>query len=96
VIVSVSLLLSVAPIVAGTDKFFQLLVNWDQYLAPVIAGLLPINPHTFMLVIGVIEVVAGIIVAVKPSVGGLIVAASLWGHHRRPAADPRILRHRAS
>lgn len=69
----------VAPIVAGLDKFFHLLVNWDQYLAPAIAGFLPINPHTFMLVIGVIEVVAGLIVAVKPSLGGLVVAAWLWG-----------------
>ena len=69
----------VAPIVAGLDKFFHLLVNWDQYLAPVIAGFLPVNPHTFMLAVGVIEVVAGIIVAVKPSIGGLVVAAWLWG-----------------
>jgi hypothetical protein len=69
----------VAPTVAGLDKFFHLLVNWDQYLAPAIAGFLPINAHTFMLAVGVIEVVAGIIVAVKPSIGGLIVAAWLWG-----------------
>ena len=69
----------VAPIVAGLDKFFHLLVNWDQYLAPTIAGFLPMSPHTFMLAVGVIEVVAGIIVAVKPSIGGWIVAAWLWG-----------------
>jgi hypothetical protein len=69
----------VAPIVAGLDKFFHVLVNWDQYLAPAIAGLLPISPHMFMLAVGVIEVVAGIIVAVKPSIGGLVVAAWLWG-----------------
>jgi hypothetical protein len=69
----------VAPIVAGLDKFAHLLVNWDQYLAPAIAGLLPMSPHTFMLAVGVVEVVAGIIVAVKPSIGGWIVAAWLWG-----------------
>jgi hypothetical protein len=69
----------VAPIVAGLDKFFHLLVNWDQYLAPVIAGFLPVSPHAFMLAVGIIEIVAGIIVAVKPSVGGLVVAAWLWG-----------------
>jgi hypothetical protein len=69
----------VAPIVAGIDKFFHFLVNWDQYLAPTIAGFLPIDPHTFMLAVGVIEVVAGILVAVKPSIGGLVVAAWLWG-----------------
>jgi len=69
----------VAPIVAGLDKFFHLLVNWDQYLAPTIARLLPMSAHTFMLAVGVVEVVAGIIVAVKPSIGGWIVAAWLWG-----------------
>jgi hypothetical protein len=69
----------VAPVVAGVDKFLHLLINWDQYLAPTIAGLLPIAPHTFMLAVGVIEVVAGIIVALKPSIGGWIVAAWLWG-----------------
>jgi hypothetical protein len=69
----------VVPIVAGLDKFFHFLVDWDQYLAPAIAGLLPISPHTFMLAVGVIEIVAGIIVVVKPSVGGVVVAAWLWG-----------------
>jgi hypothetical protein len=69
----------VAPIVAGLDKFFHLLVNWDQYLAPAIAGLLPLSPHMFMLAVGVVEVLAGIIVAVKPSIGGFVVAAWLWG-----------------
>jgi hypothetical protein len=68
----------VAPVVAGADKFFHLLVNWDQYLAPVIAGILPVAPHSLMLAIGVIEIVAGILVAFKPSVGGLVVAAWLW------------------
>jgi hypothetical protein len=69
----------VAPIVAGVDKFLHLLVNWDQYLAPAIAGLVALSPHMFMLAVGVVEVVAGIIVAVKPSIGGFIVAAWLWG-----------------
>ena len=68
-----------APIIAGADKFFHFLVNWDQYLAPAIAGLLPIAPHTFMLAVGVIEIVAGVLVALKPSIGGVVVAAWLWG-----------------
>ena len=68
-----------APVIAGVDKFFHFLVNWDQYLAPTIAGLLPMSPHTFMLAVGVVEVVAGLIVAMKPSIGGWIVAAWLWG-----------------
>ena len=69
----------VAPILAGLDKFFHLLVNWDQYLAPTIARLLPVSAHTFMVAVGVVEVVAGIVVALKPSIGGWIVAAWLWG-----------------
>lgn len=69
----------VLPIVAGLDKFFHLLVNWDQYLAPFVAGFLPISPATFLLAVGVIEVVAGIVVALRPSIGGLVVAAWLWG-----------------
>ena len=66
------------PLLAGADKFVHALVNWDQYLAPAIARLLPLAPHTFMLVVGVIEMVAGILVAIKPSVGAYVVAAWLW------------------
>lgn len=69
----------VAPIVAGVDKFFHLLVNWDQYLAPSIAGLLPVAPHTFMLAVGVIEVIAGLVVAMAPYYGGYLVTLWLWG-----------------
>jgi len=46
--------------------------------SPAIARLLPLAPHTFMLVVGVIEMVAGILVAIKPSVGAYVVAAWLW------------------
>ena len=69
----------VAPTVAGLDKFFQLLVNWDQYLAPAIARILPMDGHTFMLVVGAIEIVAGLLVAAKPKLGAPIVAAWLAG-----------------
>lgn len=68
-----------APTIAGLDKFFHLLVNWDQYLAPAIARMLPVGPHTFMQVVGVIEIVAGLLVAVKPKIGGMVVAAWLAG-----------------
>jgi hypothetical protein len=68
---------TVAPIIMGLDKFFHLLVNWDQYLAPVFARLL--GGHTFMLVVGVIEIVAGLIVAFRPRIGGYIVTLWLWG-----------------
>ena len=66
-----------APVIAGLDKFTHFLVNWDQYLAPAIARVVP--AHTFMLVVGVIEIVVGLIVALKPRIGGLIVAAWMAG-----------------
>jgi hypothetical protein len=69
----------VAPIIAGLDKFLHLLVNWDMYLAPVIANLSPIGGHGLMLVIGVIEIVAGILVAIKPRIGAYVVSAWLLG-----------------
>ena len=69
---------SAAPIIAGLDKFFHLLVNWDQYLAPWVATLSPIAVHNLMLIIGVVEIIAGLIVAVKPKVGAWIVFAWLW------------------
>ena len=68
---------TVVPVVAGIDKFTDLLTHWENYLNPSIAGMLPFTPHTFMMIVGVIEIIAGIIVFVKPSVGGLIVAAWL-------------------
>ena len=68
---------TVAPILAGLDKFFHLLVNWDQYLPGVVARVSPIPPHTLMLVVGVIEIVAGIGVALKPRIFAYIVAVWL-------------------
>ena len=68
----------VAPILAGLDKFFEVLVDWDRYLAPVVPDVLPVSGHTFMLVVGVIEIAAGILVAVAPRIGGYVVAVWLW------------------
>jgi len=68
----------VAPIVAGLDKFFHLLVNWDQYLAPVANRLLGGHGHEFMLVVGVIEIAAGLGVAFKPRLFAYVVAAWLF------------------
>jgi hypothetical protein len=67
------------PILAGADKFFHVLVNWDLYLAPRIAEVLPVSGHTFMLAVGVIEMAAGVLVAVWPRVGPWVVALWLWG-----------------
>jgi uncharacterized membrane protein YphA (DoxX/SURF4 family) len=69
----------IEPIAAGLDKFFHLLVNWDMYLAPVIPQMFNTNAHTFMLVVGAIEIVAGLIVAFKPRIGAYIVALWLAG-----------------
>src|SRR6266699_5371117 len=68
---------TVAPILAGLDKFFHLLVNWDQYLPGVVANISPIPGHTLMLIVGVIEIVAGIGVALRPRIFAYIVAAWL-------------------
>jgi len=68
---------TVAPILAGLDKFFHLLVNWDQYLPEVVTRISPIPPHTVMLAVGVIEIVAGIGVALKPRIFAYVVAAWL-------------------
>lgn len=69
----------VAPIVAGLDKFFNLLTDWTQYLAPVFPDILGISPATFMMIVGVIEVVAGIGVLFKPSIFSYVVSAWLVG-----------------
>src|SRR5690242_556518 len=70
---------TVAPILAGLDKFFHVLVNWDNYLAPQVNALLNGHGHQFMLVAGVMEIVAGIGVAIWPKVFSYIVAFWLLG-----------------
>jgi len=67
----------VVPIVAGADKFINLLTNWEQYINPSIADMLPFSGDTFMMIVGVIEIAAGVIVLKKPEIGGYIVAAWL-------------------
>ncbi len=70
---------TVAPILFGLDKFFTVLTDWDQYLAPWINDLVPGTAHQAMLAVGVVEIVAGLLVAVRPAVGGLVVAGWLLG-----------------
>ncbi len=67
----------VVPIVAGADKFTNVLTDWAQYVHPAIADLLPLSASAFMMVVGVIEIAAGFIVLKKPEIGGYIVAAWL-------------------
>jgi hypothetical protein len=69
----------VAPTIAGLDKFFHVLVNWDQYLAPQIAALSPWGGHTLMQIVGGIELAAGLLVAVRPKIGGVVVGLWLLG-----------------
>ena len=69
----------VAPILFGLDKFFDVLVDWERYLAPEINDLIPGNAHQAMLAVGVIEIVAGLVVAIRPRFGGYLVAAWLAG-----------------
>jgi hypothetical protein len=70
---------TVAPILFGLDKFLNWLVDWEIYLAPEINDLIPGNAHQAMLAVGVIEIVAGIAVALRPRFGGYLVAAWLAG-----------------
>ena len=70
---------TVAPIVFGLDKFLDWLVDWRVYLAPEINDLVPGNAHQALLAVGLIEIVAGVVVAVRPRFGGYLVAAWLGG-----------------
>lgn len=70
---------TIAPIAFGVDKFFGLLTDWEDYLAPWLDGLIPGTAHEAMLALGVIEIAAGVAVAVAPRFGGLLVAAWLGG-----------------
>lgn len=70
---------TIAPILFGADKFFHLMVNWDKYLAPALSNPLPLTPHQLMYAVGVTEIIAGLLVAIHPRLGGPVVAAWLVG-----------------
>ena len=70
---------TVAPILFGLDKFLDWLVDWRIYLAPEINDLVPGNAHQALLAVGAIEILAGLVVAVRPRFGGYLVAAWLAG-----------------
>ena len=70
---------TVAPILFGLDKFTNLLTDWTTYLAPVATSVVPVSAQTFMYAVGVVEILAGILVAVRPRIGSLVVAAWLVG-----------------
>ena len=70
---------TVAPILFGLDKFFNLMVKWTDYLAPWIPGLLHVSPQTFMYGVGVVEICAGILVGLWPRYFAYVVMLWLWG-----------------
>jgi uncharacterized membrane protein YphA (DoxX/SURF4 family) len=70
---------TVAPILFGLDKFFNVMVDWEQYLAPWINDLSPLSATHTMYAVGVVEIVAGLAVAIKPRYAAYIVAAWLAG-----------------
>ena len=70
---------AVAPILFGLDKFANVLVDWPQYLAPWVNDLMPGSAQDFMYFVGVVEIAAGVLVALKPRYGAPLVAAWLAG-----------------
>lgn len=71
--------LTIAPILFGLDKFAHVLVDWDKYLAPEFTDLFNAQAHTLMYFVGAIEIVAGLVVLLRPRFGGYLVAAWLTG-----------------
>ena len=67
------------PIVAGADKFTNLLTQWDAYLHPALTALLPFSAAAFMMIVGVIEIIAGVLVLTKTRIGAYVVSAWLVG-----------------
>lgn len=74
---TLQLTFGLVPIVAGLDKFTNLLTNWSNYLSPGIKSMLPMDPMAFMKVVGIIEIVAGLLVLLRPVIGAYVVMAWL-------------------
>lgn len=70
---------TVAPILFGLDKFTNVLTDWTNYLAPVATDIVPVSPQVFMYAVGVVEIAAGILVALRPKIGSLVVGLWLLG-----------------
>lgn len=70
---------TIAPILFGLDKFFNIMTDWTGYLAPWIANLSPFSPSVTMMIVGVIEIAAGVLVALRPTWGAYVVALWLAG-----------------
>lgn len=68
---------AIVPIVAGVDKFTNFLAHWENYLNPLALRIVPVSATTLMHIVGVIEIIAGLLVLVKPRLGGFVVMAWL-------------------
>lgn len=76
--IALKLCYGLVPIVAGADKFLNLLTVWEKYLPKLVTDVVPVTPHQFMMVVGIIEIVAGIVVLTKATrLGATVVAAWL-------------------
>jgi uncharacterized membrane protein YphA (DoxX/SURF4 family) len=75
--VTLKLLFGLVPIVAGADKFTNLLTNWEAYLNPLVLRIIPVSATTFMHAVGIIEIIAGALVFAKPRLGAWVVTAWL-------------------
>lgn len=71
------IVLAIAPITFGLDKFFNLLTDWPKYLAPVATDIAPLGGQPFMYVVGVVEIIVGVTVLIVPRYGALLLAAWL-------------------
>jgi hypothetical protein len=98
--VTLKYIFGLVPIIAGADKFTNWLVNWEEYLNPMVTRMIPVTAHQFMLAVGLIEIVAGIIVFLRPRLGGIIVTAwllaialqlVLWGQHLDVAVRDAVM-----
>ncbi len=65
------------PIAAGSDKFLNLLTDWSSYLSPNMVDVLPLSTSAFMMVIGVVEITAGVLVFLKTEIGAYVVSGWL-------------------
>ncbi len=65
------------PIIAGLDKFTNLLTEWSQYISTALSDIIPFETGTFIMIVGAIEIVAGILVFLKPRIGALVVMSWL-------------------
>jgi hypothetical protein len=70
---------TVAPIAFGVDKYFNVMVDWPKYLAPWINNIAPGSGQDFMYFVGAVEILAGLVVAIKPRYGAYLVAGWLFG-----------------